>query len=204
MVGPVDRRRLGGKRMLDTFGLGQTCCHAGHQREFDRREDSKVGDTPRQEELDLSSASGPADSGITTSSEPVQAGLFPDDSVPDELVRLPRSQRVSDRRHHLSPARFWAGPTWSCRPSARRQTSGRGLYVQRLVLEIVDELLDTSISLHDIRIIDDLRRRGVRDLANVALLRRHHGWGPPPPKKSSICTAARACSASPSAARCAN
>jgi len=52
-----------------------------------------VGDQPRQDQLDLesvttvddSSAAGP-DQAIRVSSEPVQAGLFPDDSVPDELV----------------------------------------------------------------------------------------------------------------------
>jgi len=45
-----------------------------------------VGDTPRQEQLDLSTTSGPAESPASTPSEPVQAGLFPDNSVPDELV----------------------------------------------------------------------------------------------------------------------
>ena len=72
--------------MLDTFGLWQTCCTAGHRRGFDRREDSRVGDTPRQEQLDLSSGSAPDESAVAAPSEPVQAGLFPDNSVPDELV----------------------------------------------------------------------------------------------------------------------
>ena len=72
--------------MLDTFELWQTCCGAGHRGEFDRREDSRVGDTPRQEQLDLSSTNGSTDAPASPPSEPVQAGLFPDDSVPDELV----------------------------------------------------------------------------------------------------------------------
>ena len=72
--------------MLDTFELRQTCAHAGHRRGFDRRRDSRVGDTPRQEQLDLSTNSGPAESPASAPSEPVQAGLFPDNSVPDELV----------------------------------------------------------------------------------------------------------------------
>ena len=81
--------------MLDTFELWQTCCTAGHRREFDRREDSRVGDTPRQEQLDLSTGSGSAESPASTPSEPVQGGLFPDDSVPDELVgyRGPSAKR---------------------------------------------------------------------------------------------------------------
>src|SRR3984893_13528513 len=64
----------------------QMCPDAGHRCEFDRREDSTVGDTPRQEQLDLSTSSRPAEPPTSTPSEPVQAGLFPDDSVPDELV----------------------------------------------------------------------------------------------------------------------
>jgi len=40
-----------------------------------------VGDTPRQEELDLAVTTG-----VAEPNEPVQAGLFPDDSVPDELI----------------------------------------------------------------------------------------------------------------------
>ena len=44
-----------------------------------------MGDTPRQEELDLTTGSG-AEPPVRPVGEPVQAGLFPDDSVPDELV----------------------------------------------------------------------------------------------------------------------
>ncbi|HEY6574930.1 MAG TPA: MerR family transcriptional regulator, partial [Mycobacterium sp.] len=45
-----------------------------------------MGDTPRQEQLDLSSGGAPTEAPPTRPSEPVQGGLFPDDSVPDELV----------------------------------------------------------------------------------------------------------------------
>ena len=45
-----------------------------------------MGDTPRQEQLDLSTDGRPSESPAEVSSEPVQAGLFPDNSVPDELV----------------------------------------------------------------------------------------------------------------------
>ena len=48
-----------------------------------------MGDQPRQDQLDLESLTtlddGP-EPAIRVSSEPVQGGLFPDDSVPDELV----------------------------------------------------------------------------------------------------------------------
>jgi DNA-binding transcriptional MerR regulator len=166
-------RRLGGKRMLDTFGLGQTCCHAGHQREFDRREDSKVGDTPRQEELDLSSASGPAESGITTSSEPVQGGLFPDDSVPDELVgyRGPSACQIAGITYRQLD--YWARTSLvvpSIRSAAGSGSQRLYSFKDILVLKIVKRLLDTGISLHNIRVaVDHLRQRGVRDLANITL-----------------------------------
>ena len=45
-----------------------------------------MGDTPRQEQLDLTTGSPQADSRPRVAAEPVQGGLFPDDSVPDELV----------------------------------------------------------------------------------------------------------------------
>ena len=45
-----------------------------------------MGDTPRQEQLDLTTGSPQADTLPQPVGEPVQAGLFPDDSVPDELV----------------------------------------------------------------------------------------------------------------------
>ncbi|MDZ4264912.1 MAG: MerR family transcriptional regulator, partial [Mycobacterium sp.] len=45
-----------------------------------------MGDTPRQEELDLTTGASHTDGLPRVATEPVQAGLFPDDSVPDELV----------------------------------------------------------------------------------------------------------------------
>jgi len=166
-------RRLGAKRMLDTFELGQTCCHAGHRLEFDRREDSKVGDTPRQEELDLSSASGPAESGNTTSSEPVQGGLFPDDSVPDELVgyRGPSACQIAGITYRQLD--YWARTSLvvpSIRSAAGSGSQRLYSFKDILVLKIVKRLLDTGISLHNIRVaVDHLRQRGVRDLANITL-----------------------------------
>jgi len=52
-----------------------------------------VGDQPREDQLDLESLTtlegspeANPEPAIRVSSEPVQGGLFPDDSVPDELV----------------------------------------------------------------------------------------------------------------------
>ena len=52
-----------------------------------------MGDQPLQDQLDLESVTTlddnpaiPADQAIHAASEPVQGGLFPDNSVPDELV----------------------------------------------------------------------------------------------------------------------
>ena len=46
-----------------------------------------MGDeTPRQEQLDLTTNGAPEQAAPTPAPVPVQAGLFPDESVPDELV----------------------------------------------------------------------------------------------------------------------
>ena len=82
-----------------------------------------------------------------------------------------------------APARSPASPTasWTTgrgpRSSCRRFRSAAGSGSQRLysfkdilVLKIVKRLLDTGISLHNIRVaVDHLRQRGVRDLANITL-----------------------------------
>jgi DNA-binding transcriptional MerR regulator len=159
--------------MLDTFGLGQTSCRAGHRREYDRREDSKVGDTPRQEQLDLSSGSRPAESEVTVASEPVQAGLFPDDSVPDELVgyRGPSACQIAGITYRQLD--YWARTSLvvpSIRSAAGSGSQRLYSFKDILVLKIVKRLLDTGISLHNIRVaVDHLRQRGVRDLANITL-----------------------------------
>lgn len=76
-----------------------------------------------------------------------------------------------------------------------------------LVLKIVKRLLDTGISLHNIRVaVDHLRQRGVEDLANITLFSDGTtvyecvGRG----RSSTCCRAGRACSASRSPAPCAS
>src|SRR6201995_3776095 len=159
--------------MLDTFELCQTCTHAGHRREFDRREDSRVGDTPRQEQLDLSTSRGPAESPASTPSEPVQAGLFPDNSVPDELVgyRGPSACQIAGITYRQLD--YWARTSLvvpSIRSAAGSGSQRLYSFKDILVLKIVKRLLDTGISLHNIRVaVDHLRQRGVQDLANITL-----------------------------------
>ena len=139
-----------------------------------------MGDQPRQDQLDLesvttlddSSATGP-DQAIRVSSEPVQAGLFPDDSVPDELVgyRGPSACQIAGITYRQLD--YWARTSLvvpSIRSAAGSGSQRLYSFKDILVLKIVKRLLDTGISLHNIRVaVDHLRQRGVQDLANITL-----------------------------------
>ena len=130
-----------------------------------------MGDTPRQEQLDLSSATS-RQSG-TDCSEPVQGRLFPDDSVPDELVgyRGPTACQIAGITYRQLD--YWA-----------RTVTGRAVHPQRRGLREPAAVLVQGhpgpqdrqaaaghrVSLHNIRVaVDHLRQRGVRDLANITL-----------------------------------
>ena len=132
-----------------------------------------MGDTPRQEQLDLSTSSGSAESPAGTSSEPVQAGLFPDNSVPDELVgyRGPSACQIAGITYRQLD--YWARTSLvvpSIRSAAGSGSQRLYSFKDILVLKIVKRLLDTGISLHNIRVaVDHLRQRGVKDLANITL-----------------------------------
>jgi DNA-binding transcriptional MerR regulator len=103
----------------------------------------------------------------------VQPGLFPDDSVPDDLVgyRVPSACQVAGITYRQLD--YWAR-TGLVVPSIR-SAAGSGsqrLYSFKdiLVLKIVKRLLDAGISLQNIRIaVDHLRSRGVPDLAGITL-----------------------------------
>lgn len=103
----------------------------------------------------------------------IQPGLFPDDSVPDELVgyRVPIACQIAGISYRQLD--YWAR-TGLVVPSIRG-AAGSGsqrLYSFKdiLVLKIVKRLLDTGISLQNIRVaVDHLRERGVRDLAKITL-----------------------------------
>jgi DNA-binding transcriptional MerR regulator len=170
----------GGSVCSTHSGLGKRA--AMQVTDADRREDSIVGDTPRQEEFDLSSSAGSAgstgssgssESGITVSSAPVQGGLFPDDSVPDELVgyRGPSACQIAGITYRQLD--YWARTSLvvpSIRSAAGSGSQRLYSFKDILVLKIVKRLLDTGISLHNIRVaVDHLRQRGVRDLANITL-----------------------------------
>lgn len=132
-----------------------------------------MDDTPRQEELDLSSSDGAVQPSVPSPSEPVQAGLFPDDSVPDELVgyRGPSACQIAGITYRQLD--YWARTSLvvpSIRSAAGSGSQRLYSFKDILVLKIVKRLLDTGISLHNIRVaVDHLRQRGVRDLANITL-----------------------------------
>lgn len=104
---------------------------------------------------------------------PIQPGLFPDDTLPDHLVgyRVPSACQIAGITYRQLD--YWAR-TGLVVPSIRG-AAGSGsqrLYSFKdvLVLKIVKRLLDTGISLQNIRVaVDHLRSRGVEDLAGITL-----------------------------------
>src|ERR1041384_5570021 len=102
-----------------------------------------------------------------------QGELFPDASLPDELVgyRGPAACQIAGITYRQLD--YWAR-TGLVAPSIR---TAHGSGSQRLysfkdipVLKVVKRLLDTGVSLQNIRVaVDHLRRRGVRDLARITL-----------------------------------
>ena len=130
-----------------------------------------MGEQPRQEQLDLAGIDTRHDAAPV--SEPVQAGLFPDDSVPDELVgyRGPSACQIAGITYRQLD--YWARTSLvvpSIRGAAGSGSQRLYSFKDILVLKIVKRLLDTGISLHNIRVaVDHLRRRGVEDLANITL-----------------------------------
>lgn len=102
-----------------------------------------------------------------------QGELFPDSSVPDELVgyRGPAACQIAGITYRQLD--YWAR-TKLVAPSIRTAhgSGSQRLYSFKdiLVLKIVKRLLDTGVSLQNIRAaVEHLRVRGVRDLARVTL-----------------------------------
>ncbi len=142
-----------------------------------------MGEQPRQGQLDLagtgSDSDGRFEADIPTGapvSEPVQPGLFPpDDSVPDELVGYrggpPSACQIAGITYRQLD--YWARTSLvvpSIRGAAGSGSQRLYSFKDILVLKIVKRLLDTGISLHNIRVaVDHLRQRGVQDLANITL-----------------------------------
>jgi len=159
--------------MLDTLGLGKRAAVQVTDASSIGERILRVDDTPRQEQLDLSSGDGAPQPPVTVPSEPVQGGLFPDDSVPDELVgyRGPSACQIAGITYRQLD--YWARTSLvvpSIRSAAGSGSQRLYSFKDILVLKIVKRLLDTGISLHNIRVaVDHLRQRGVRDLANITL-----------------------------------
>ncbi len=105
--------------------------------------------------------------------EPEQGTLFPDSSLPDDAVgyRGPAACQIAGITYRQLD--YWAR-TGLVLPSIR-SAAGSGsqrLYSFKdvLVLKVVKRLLDTGVSLQNIRAaVEHLRRRGVHDLARITL-----------------------------------
>jgi DNA-binding transcriptional MerR regulator len=102
-----------------------------------------------------------------------QAALFPDASLPDELVGYRGAAACQIAGITYRQLDYWAR-TGLVAPSIRTAhgSGSQRLYSFKdiLVLKVVKRLLDTGVSLQNIRVaVDHLRRRGVADLARITL-----------------------------------
>ena len=155
--------------MLDTFKLGRDAGTVTGPGATARG--WTVGDTPHQGELDLSSAGGATPPVSSAPGEAVQGGLFPDNSIPDELVgyRGPSACQIAGITYRQLD--YWARTSLvvpSIRSAAGSGSQRLYSFKDVLVLKIVKRLLDTGISLHNIRVaVDHLRQRGVQDLSLI-------------------------------------
>ena len=162
--------------MLDILELGanvlsrRSWLHARIQ--FDRREDGQWA----TRHVRSSWISHPAAHRSRQSRQPqrTRAGWsVPDDSVPDELVgyRGPSACQIAGITYRQLD--YWARTSLvvpSIRGAAGSGSQRLYSFKDILVLKIVKRLLDTGISLHNIRVaVDHLRQRGVKDLANITL-----------------------------------
>lgn len=110
---------------------------------------------------------------VVSSDQGEQGELFPDASLPDELVgyRGPAACQIAGITYRQLD--YWAR-TKLVAPTIRTAhgSGSQRLYSFKdiLVLKVVKRLLDTGVSLQNIRVaVDHLRLRGVRDLARVTL-----------------------------------
>ena len=137
-----------------------------------------------------------------------QGELFPDSSLPDELVgyRGPAACQIAGITYRQLD--YWAR-TGLVAPTIR---SAHGSGSQRLysfkdvlVLKVVKRLLDTGVSLQNIRVaVDHLRQRGVEisPRSRCSATAPRSTSAPRLRRSSTCCRAVRACSASPSAGPC--
>ncbi len=114
-----------------------------------------------------------AETQVVQQGDGVQQGLFPDDSIPDDLVgyRVPIACQIAGITYRQLD--YWARTSLvvpSIRSAAGSGSQRLYSFKDILVLKIVKRLLDTGISLQNIRVaVDHLRKRGVADLAKITL-----------------------------------
>lgn len=109
----------------------------------------------------------------TAHTAPAQGVLFPDSSLPDDLVgyRGPAACQIAGITYRQLD--YWARTSLvvpSIRGAAGSGSQRLYSFKDVLVLKVVKRLLDTGVSLQNIRVaVEHLRRRGVRDLAGITL-----------------------------------
>jgi len=133
----------------------------------DLRSDAKPTDEQSQPEMPVTAV--PVQGGL----DDIAPGLFPNDTVPDELVgyRVPSACQIAGITYRQLD--YWARTSLvvpSIRGAAGSGSQRLYSFKDILVLKIVKRLLDTGISLQNIRVaVDHLRQRGVEDLARITL-----------------------------------
>jgi DNA-binding transcriptional MerR regulator len=140
-----------------------------------------VGDQPFDDEVTSATdtASDQGGEGVRPqtatqgSLDDIAPGLFPNDTVPDDLVgyRVPSACQIAGITYRQLD--YWARTSLvvpSIRGAAGSGSQRLYSFKDILVLKIVKRLLDTGISLQNIRVaVDHLRQRGVEDLARITL-----------------------------------
>ncbi len=102
-----------------------------------------------------------------------QGALFPDESIPDDYVGYRGTTACQAAGITYRQLDYWARTSLVV-PTVRDATGSgtQRLYSFKdiLVLKVVKRLLDTGVSLQNIRVaVEHLRRRGMDDLAGVTL-----------------------------------
>lgn len=138
------------------------------------REGDTVGDQPSDLRPDEQNPlEGKVNAPVQGGLDEVAPGLFPNDTVPDELVgyRVPSACQIAGITYRQLD--YWARTSLvvpSIRSAAGSGSQRLYSFKDILVLKIVKRLLDTGISLQNIRVaVDHLRQRGVEDLARITL-----------------------------------
>ena len=132
---------------------------------------------------------------------PLQEALFSAD-LPDELLGYRGTTACNAAGITYRQLDYWARTDLvvpSVRSAAGSGTQRLYSFKDILVLKVVKRLLDTGVSLHNIRVaVEHLRARGVDDLRTSRCCRTGRPCtSAPRPRRSSTCSpAGRACSGS--------